>query len=133
MGFLDNLRRASEAGAPPAWQALTDLGQLDRLQEASQHKPVAIFKHSTTCGISAMAKHTLESGWDFGPEELDAYYLDLLAYRPVSNAVAERWGITHQSPQMILIYRGKAVYAASHQAVSAPSLRKALEKALASA
>lgn len=36
------------------WQKLTSVDQLDSIVEESKVTPVAIFKHSTRCGISSM-------------------------------------------------------------------------------
>lgn len=108
------------------WQDLTHIDQLDTLIARSHERPVAIFKHSTRCGISAMAKFQLENHWDLDPETVEMYYLDLLTYRPVSNEIADRLGVWHQSPQLILLRGGAVAYHTSHSAISVRSLRKAL-------
>ncbi|RMG66584.1 MAG: bacillithiol system redox-active protein YtxJ [Bacteroidetes bacterium] len=108
------------------WHDLVSLDQLDELVARSHTRPVAIFKHSTRCGISAMAKFQLEHHWDLHPEEVDMYYLDLLTYRPVSNEIAERFGVWHQSPQLIVLRQGEVAYHTSHSAISVRNLRKAL-------
>lgn len=98
------------------WKELNKIDQLEEIQLYSNQKPIAIFKHSTRCSISAAAKGRLERKWDdyFENEELDVYYLDLLRHRDISNAIAELYDIEHESPQFILINEGKAVYNASH-------------------
>lgn len=99
------------------WHPLTDLAQLDVLVEQSYQHPVLIFKHSTRCSISSMALSRLERDWQEGNGTPAPYYLDLIAYRPVSNAIAERLGVEHQSPQVLLLRNGKCVYHASHSAI----------------
>jgi len=94
--------------------------------EQSNEQPVILFKHSTRCGISSAAKFRLESAWDFSADEAQLYYLDLLAYRPISNAITERFGVFHQSPQVIVISKGKAVYDSSHHSINVADLRKAI-------
>lgn len=74
----------------------------------------AIFKHSTRCSISSMAKNRLEREWNL---DIPVYYLDLLQYRSISNLIAELSGVEHQSPQYILFKDGKPVYDASHNAI----------------
>jgi bacillithiol system protein YtxJ len=64
-----------------------------------------------------MVKKSLEQQWRLSDEELPVYYLDLLAYRPISNRIADLFAVRHQSPQLILIRNGKAVYNASHSEV----------------
>jgi len=129
MGFLDNLFGAGNAPIHPDWKVLSTIEQLDEVVEGSKKKPVVLFKHSTTCGISAGAKHALESKWDFAAGDLDFYYLDLLNLRPISNEIASRFGVIHQSPQIIVIADGKAVFDTSHHRISADTLRGALESA----
>jgi len=104
------------------WNTLDSVEQLDTLIEESQTQAVAIFKHSTTCSISAMAKNRLERQWKFSEAEAKIYYLDLLSYRAISNEIASRFGVTHQSPQLILLKGGKPVYDASHNMISARDL-----------
>ncbi len=111
----------------PEWKILDQTEQLEQLQEVSYRKPVVIFKHSTRCGISAHAKFRLESEWSFTQEDLDFYYLDLIAYRQVSNQVAEMFQVTHQSPQIILLRDGRAVFDTSHHMISVEVLKKAME------
>ncbi|TVZ51493.1 bacillithiol system redox-active protein YtxJ [Dokdonia sp. Hel_I_53] len=111
----------SKSGLP--WQQLTTVEQLDEIIELSKTKPVAIFKHSTTCGISRMALRSFESEYDIESSELDLYFLDLKAYRAVSNEIANRFEVEHQSPQLILIKNGTAVYHDSHGSISAATLK----------
>ena len=93
------------------------------MQEASQNKLQLIFKHSTRCIISKMALKNFES--DFLLHDLiDAYYLDLIAYRSISNEIAEVFEVEHQSPQILLIKDGKVVYNESHEGIDANVLMK---------
>jgi len=79
---------------------------------------VLIFKHSTTCSISAAAKSKIERQWaDAGLDETKLYYLDLLRYRPVSGEIAQKFGVEHQSPQLLLIQDGECQYNASHMGI----------------
>ena len=108
------------------WIHLDTAAQLEQIKRDSFVKPVVIFKHSVTCGISAFAKQRLEDKWDFTDEDFDFYYLDLLSYRPISNQISSDFKVTHQSPQIILIKDGSAVYNTSHHAISVDDLRKSL-------
>ncbi|WP_300600808.1 bacillithiol system redox-active protein YtxJ [Niabella sp.] len=97
------------------WIPLENEAQLEEIDRASASRPQLIFKHSTRCSISSVIKSRLNKG--SLPEAVDFYYLDLIAYRPISNAIAERYGIRHESPQVLLIKNGKCVYDESHSAV----------------
>ncbi|RTQ45821.1 bacillithiol system redox-active protein YtxJ [Hymenobacter gummosus] len=107
------------------WTPLTQLEQLtDIVRESAEH-PVVIFKHSTSCSISAMAKTRLERQWaDAGLTDVKAYYLDLLRYRPISNQIAEQFGVRHQSPQLLLIQDGECSYDASHMSIQLGDVKK---------
>jgi len=94
------------------WEYLSDIEGLDSIIEQSSNKTIGIFKHSTRCSISSMAKSRIES--NFSDQSPSLYLLDLITYRSVSNEIAERFGIRHESPQIILIRNGKAIYNASH-------------------
>jgi len=110
------------------WINLIDPAQVDAVMAASQTKPALIFKHSTRCSISAKALASFEKEWKMTDEMCDLYFVDLLAFRPVSNKVSDVTGIQHQSPQALLIHKGKAVYSSSHQAISAREFRKIILK-----
>jgi len=77
------------------WKVLDSVEQLNEVVEDSYKKTQVLFKHSTTCGISHGAKSRLEGGWNFSEEDMDFYYLDLLAYRAVSNEIAAKFSVTH--------------------------------------
>ena len=104
------------------WIPLSSEGQLADIVSASNAVPCLIFKHSTTCSISAMAKSRLEKQWDFSDKELKPYYLDLLNYRSVSHAIAEKFNVHHESPQALLIRNGECTYDASHLDISVREL-----------
>lgn len=99
-----------------AWIPLTSEAQLDEIVAKSANKTQVIFKHSTRCSISAVAQQRLQKA-KF-PEEIDFYYLDLITYRSVSNQIADRFHVHHESPQVLVIKDGKCVYDESHLAIS---------------
>lgn len=104
------------------WKNLTQESQIKEIIELSHEKPQLIFKHSTRCSISVMAKSRMDSEWNL--ENVEPWYLDLLSYRNVSNAVASQLGVQHESPQAILLKDGVVVHDSSHNAISLRELRK---------
>ena len=96
------------------WKNLSSIQGLDELVAQSHEQPCLLFKHSTRCSISAMAKHRLERDWLASTPSLQPFYLDLIAFRQISNEVESRFGIRHESPQALLIQNGRCVYDASH-------------------
>lgn len=109
-----------------AWRPLTDLGQLNEIVQESDQKPVVIFKHSTRCGISRGVLKQFENEYDLD-DEITLYFLDLLNHREVSNEIASRFGVVHQSPQLLLITKGKAIYNASHSDIEVDDLKLNLD------
>jgi bacillithiol system protein YtxJ len=97
------------------WIHLTTEEQLENIKLKSATNPQVIFKHSTTCSISKMAFSRFERA--DAPDSIDFYYLDLLTYRPISNAIAEVFQVHHESPQILLIKNGECVYDESHYGI----------------
>ena len=108
------------------WIQLEDLGQINEIITLSEEMPVIIFKHSTRCSISRMALKNFENEYDLG-ENVAAYFLDLISFREVSNEIASRFNVVHQSPQLLLIVGGKSVYDVSHSSIDAQELRSKIQ------
>lgn len=98
------------------WIHLTDEEQLNKIVTSSNERPQVIFKHSTRCSISSVALQRLQKANQ--PEGVDFYFLDLIAYRSLSNKVAQTFGIPHESPQVLVIKNGSCVYDESHLGIS---------------
>lgn len=97
------------------WIALTDEAQLEAIKQESEKQPIAIFKHSTRCSISSMAKMRLERAET--PQNISFYYLDLIRYRNLSNKIADLFKVHHESPQVLLIKNGECIYDESHNGI----------------
>lgn len=115
----------NESESKVNWIPLTFLGQLDDMVAFSNQKPAMIFKHSTRCSVSRFALKQFEN--EFKNEDMvDTYFLDLLEHRDISNDIAKRFGVFHQSPQLLLIKDGKSVYNVSHSDIDAEELMEKL-------
>ena len=106
------------------WISLEHSSQLEEILQTPKEngKLDLIFKHSTRCPISTMAINRLERSWDLD-DDINAYYLDLIRYRNLSNKVAEKLNLMHESPQLILLEKTELIYHASHNAISLESLK----------
>jgi bacillithiol system protein YtxJ len=113
------------------WQQLTNQSQLQDIIDTSQqpdtYRAVVIFKHSTRCSISSMALSRFESKWKDDPS-IPVFYLDLLQHRDISNELATRFGIEHQSPQVLVIKNGTCVYDASHTGIMVSEVLEAITR-----
>ncbi|HUH29305.1 bacillithiol system redox-active protein YtxJ [Gelidibacter sp.] len=116
----DNLNQENET----PWIDLNTLEQLDALVEKSKTKPQFIFKHSTRCGVSRMVISQFKKDYQFSKNEADLYYLDLLAYRAISNKIAEQFQVMHQSPQLVVVKNGVVVAHESHSGINNMELEK---------
>lgn len=129
MSFLNSIFGNSEQTDSPKsnvnWTELTDVAQLMEIVAISNEKPVIIFKHSTRCSISRMALKQFEREFDLN-DTVDAYFLDLIAHRDISNEIASTFNVYHESPQLILIRNGKAIYDVSHSDIDAVALKAKL-------
>lgn len=129
MSFFKNIFSGSEdqsnASSKMDWNELTDLAQLNEIITLSNNKPVAIFKHSTRCSVSRMALKQFESEFDY-LDKVTPYFLDLITYREVSNEIASRFGVQHQSPQLLLVKNGKVIFNVSHSDIDAHELKSKL-------
>ncbi|MDB4926677.1 bacillithiol system redox-active protein YtxJ [Mucilaginibacter sp.] len=98
------------------WTLLETTDQLTRIKEQQGYS--LIFKHSTRCSISMMAKRRFELDWENLPENMPLYFLDLIQYRDISNHVAQLFSVHHESPQLLLIKDGECILDQSHGEIS---------------
>jgi bacillithiol system protein YtxJ len=99
------------------WIPLENQQQLEEIKSSDQFS--LIFKHSTRCSISMMARKRFELDWTVLPDNMNLYFLDLLRFREISNSIADIFDVHHQSPQVLLIKEGECIYEASHGEISA--------------
>ena len=77
-----------------------------------------IFKHSSRCSISLMAKRRMDMDLADLPDQVKPYFLDLIAYRSISNLISETFQVHHESPQLLLIKDGECILDQSHGDIS---------------
>ncbi|MGE5943279.1 MAG: bacillithiol system redox-active protein YtxJ, partial [Flavobacteriales bacterium] len=110
--FSSSVEQKEENTLP--WVDLNHISQLQTIKDKSAVKTQVIFKHSTRCGISRMVMNQFVEDFEFSQNQLDLYYLDLIAYREVSNAVTNTFNVVHESPQLLVIKNGIVAKHASH-------------------
>ncbi len=103
------------------WIDLNSANQLTEIKELSKTKAQVIFKHSTRCSISSMAKSRLERNEQ--PDATDFYFLDLIKFRSLSDKIAEDFAVFHESPQVLLIKNTECVYDESHSGIEMAEIK----------
>jgi bacillithiol system protein YtxJ len=106
------------------WKNITDISQISQIKQQSGYS--LIFKHSTRCSVSSMAKRRFELDWSAIPEGTELYFLDLISYRDISAQIAETFQVHHESPQILLIKDGDCVLDASHSDISAEEVAEVI-------
>lgn len=122
MGIFGNFfqggeKKEEQSFGEENWNQLTSISQLEDLLANAGEQTYVFFKHSTRCGISRMVWNQVRFLGNEKPEDVSLYYLDLITYRDVSNAIATRLGVFHQSPQLIVLQNNEVVYEASHSGI----------------
>ena len=98
------------------WISLDKLSQLVNIKEESYNQAQVIFKHSTRCAISSMAKSRLERN-QF-PKDVPFFFLDLIKHREISDTIENEFNVDHESPQVLIIKNGECVYDESHNGIN---------------
>lgn len=104
------------------WIDLDNINMLNRIESDSMSGKVAIFKHSTRCGISRMVLKHFKSEAQSRGIDINIYLLDLLSHRNISDAISERWQVKHESPQLIVLEEGEVIHHASHHGIHSSNL-----------
>ncbi|NRF38949.1 bacillithiol system redox-active protein YtxJ [Pedobacter foliorum] len=108
------------------WKNITDLTQISEIQQKEGYS--LIFKHSTRCSVSSMAKRRFELDWEAIPADTSLYFLDLISYRDISAQIAETFQVHHESPQILLIKNGDCILDASHSDISADEVAEVIKE-----
>ncbi|MEO6455837.1 MAG: bacillithiol system redox-active protein YtxJ [Ginsengibacter sp.] len=98
------------------WINLVREEQLQEIKDKSNQKPQVIFKYSSRCSLSGVAKNRLDKSTP--PAGMDFYFLDLIKHRDISNKVSQEFSVYHESPQVIIIKNGESIYDESHTAIN---------------
>jgi bacillithiol system protein YtxJ len=118
-----NKEEAINKEMPTKYLDLDSLHLLDVIDNVSTEKVMILFKHSTRCIISRTVLKNFESAYNLSENKAAWYLLDLLNHRDISNEIANRYGITHQSPQILVIKNKQCVYHDSHDGIDFETLK----------
>src|SRR4249920_1725452 len=109
-------------------QLLETPADLDAALAKSHDHPIVIFKHSATCGTSAMAHEEIEA-FVAGAPWAEVFVVSVRGAADVSKEIARRFGIRHESPQALVVDRGQVTWHASHFRVTGDAVAAALDRA----
>jgi len=110
----------------PHFTQISDLAMLDAAIAESLERPVLIFKHSRTCGTSFEALDELRAFVERSGSAATYKMITVQSHRHLSDEVAARLGVRHETPQAILLRGGRPVWRASHFRITADELNRAL-------
>lgn len=128
--LLGGLAGAGRPGTEAGMTKLDTLDALDACLAVSEARPVFIFKHSTRCPVSSGALSEVRAWIDGASEPPAPVYINyVVESRPVSNAIADVLGVRHESPQILLVSGGSALWHTSHGAIRPAALTRALAEA----
>ncbi len=123
------LRALASVGTPPQEKHMITLDSeaaLETCFAASEANPVLILKHSTRCPISSGALREVRDFLEEREGDVPAAYINyVVENRDISNAIASRLGIRHESPQAFLVSQGAVQWQASHGGITAPAIAAA--------
>ena len=106
------------------WKEITSVEEFNEMLNAPTDKAKLFFKHSTRCSISSMALKGFEREWNISSADFELYFVDLIAHRDISNAIAAESHVEHQSPQVVVWRNGEVIYNASHHHIDAQKIQQ---------
>ncbi|WP_028612792.1 bacillithiol system redox-active protein YtxJ [Paenibacillus harenae] len=111
-----------------SYKEITSIEEWNKVYENSSERPLVVFKHSTTCPVSANAHQEFSNYLNGTPNQNVEYVLvKVIESRPVSNQIAEDTSVKHESPQIIYIDKKAKVWTASHWSVTKAHISAVLD------
>ena len=95
-------------------------------EETLKQPFVVLFKHSQRCGVSLLVQTRVINKIIAENPALDIFMIDVLAQRGISDEIAERFGVHHESPQLIIIKQEEVVYHKSHWGINSTEVAQLL-------
>lgn len=129
MGLFGSIKDAfstSSSGLADYWNVLDEPSQVAAVVDASEKLPQLIYKHSHRCSTCFFARQQVEKVAEAVGKQADLHFVDVIAHRPVSKAIADKVGVRHESPQLLVLYKGKAGWHASHGQIQTEAVLRQL-------
>jgi bacillithiol system protein YtxJ len=103
------------------WKAISATDELQSILEESDRYPVVIFKHSTRCSLSTIAKMRLADISNLSIT-IPLFLINVIESRMLSNAIADLFDVHHESPQVLLIHQRDCIFESSHLDITSDEL-----------
>jgi bacillithiol system protein YtxJ len=116
----------------PELTELRGVEELDTVLTSSRERPILLFKHSYSCGVSAEALDELVAHLNDREHDVRVAMVTVQTHREVSNAITAKLGVRHETPQALLVRDGRVVWSASHFRVTSQSVDQAIRSHLES-
>ena len=129
MGFLNKL--FGKGTEETDWVQLESEDAVEEVFAASVTRIQLILKHSQSCAVSFFAKQNLDSVPLEEWPEMDRSMVEVVRFRPISQYIAQKTSVRHESPQVLVIANGEVIFHASHSEVNKVNIQQAYKKALA--
>lgn len=112
--------KRSKGGEEP--EALVrEISEQADLDAAVEAGPVLLYKHSYRCGFCFRSLKEVQK-FAGARQDVTVLQIDVVASRPLSDLIADRYGIRHESPQAIAVVNGEALWSASHLEVTVAAI-----------
>ncbi|HEX6594697.1 MAG TPA: bacillithiol system redox-active protein YtxJ [Bacillota bacterium] len=108
---------------------LESMEELEKVWEETRERPVLLFKHSTTCPLSARAIHEYQSFLQSTTKDISAYMVKVIEQRPISNKIEQLTEVRHHSPQILLVKNKNVLWHTSHTKITTKNIDRAFERA----
>ena len=102
---------------------LTSPSDVDALLGADE---AVLLKHGAHCPISARARDEM-TAFEKSRPDVPVHAIEVTEHRKVSQHAAQRLGVEHQSPQLLVIRGGRVTWSAEHYGITAKDLTAGLE------
>jgi bacillithiol system protein YtxJ len=130
---MDRFASEDELRDTTTCTVLSTEAELDAALAESFTRPLVLLKHSDSCGRSEYAIGTALRELESWSERVGCGLVVVQDHRRLSDAIARRLGVRHETPQMLLVRNGRIVWHASHWGISDATVRRALEDAVSQA
>jgi len=100
-----------------SWNTISEKEKLNILLNRSEEYPQLIYKHSTRCSVSYVAKQELDQHKETLSDHADLHLINVIEQRDLSNLIAERLNVRHESPQVLVLKNRQVIWSGSHWSV----------------